>query len=168
MKRLALAHQKDGPAIPPPPPSLASRGERATAAPGGWLDRIDPPTSRANKTCYQPSTMSPYTCPPCLRAKHRTDYLLLDFEDQPKRHFIDNVDVKFVAFVKSDRNEPGSDSGVEDYEKYLCDVTPAPGTTTITLIAVTSINSTIPDYFHLSGNVRFKVSRMNVISSNVP
>jgi hypothetical protein len=47
-------------------------------------------------------------------------------------------------------------------------ITPAPGTTILTIIAVTSINSTIPDYFHLSGNVRFKVSGMTVASSNLP
>ena len=45
---------------------------------------------------------------------------------------------------------------------------PAPGSTTITMIAVTSVNSTVPDYFHLSGNVRFKISGMLVTSSNVP
>jgi hypothetical protein len=45
---------------------------------------------------------------------------------------------------------------------------PAPGSTTITMIAVTSVNSTVPDYFHLSGNVRFKVLGMLVTSSNVP
>jgi hypothetical protein len=47
-------------------------------------------------------------------------------------------------------------------------ITPAPGTTTITIITVTSVNSDTPDYFHLSGNVRFKISGMRVISSNVP
>jgi hypothetical protein len=47
-------------------------------------------------------------------------------------------------------------------------ITPAPGTTTITIITVVSINSTIPDYFHLSGNVRFKISGMTVTSSNLP
>ncbi len=47
-------------------------------------------------------------------------------------------------------------------------ITPAPGTTTITMITVTSVNSTIPDYFHLSGNVRFKVSGMVIKSTNIP
>jgi hypothetical protein len=47
-------------------------------------------------------------------------------------------------------------------------ITPAPGTTILTIIAVTSVNSTTPDYFHLSGNVRFKISGMTVASSNVP
>jgi len=47
-------------------------------------------------------------------------------------------------------------------------ITPAPGTTTLTIITVFSINSTIPDYYHLSGNVRFKISGMSITSSNIP
>lgn len=47
-------------------------------------------------------------------------------------------------------------------------ITPAPGTTTITMITVTSVGSAIPDYFHLSGNVRLKISGMTVTSSNLP
>jgi hypothetical protein len=47
-------------------------------------------------------------------------------------------------------------------------ITPAPGTTTITIITVTSVGSAIPDYFHLSGNVRFKISGMTIASSNLP
>jgi hypothetical protein len=47
-------------------------------------------------------------------------------------------------------------------------ITPAPGTTTITMITVTSINTDVPDYFHLSGNVRLKISGMRVTSSNIP
>jgi hypothetical protein len=47
-------------------------------------------------------------------------------------------------------------------------ITPAPGSTALTMIAVTRIHSTIPDYFHLSGNVRFKVSGMTIKASNLP
>src|SRR5882757_6057356 len=47
-------------------------------------------------------------------------------------------------------------------------ITPAPGSNTLTIIAVTSLNSGTADYFHLSGNVRFKVSGMVIKSSNVP
>jgi len=47
-------------------------------------------------------------------------------------------------------------------------ITPAPGTITLTMITVTSIDSAIPDYFHLSGNVRFKISGMAITSSNIP
>jgi hypothetical protein len=47
-------------------------------------------------------------------------------------------------------------------------ITPSTGTTTLTVVTVVSINSTVPDYFHLSGNVRFKISGMKVTSSNMP
>jgi hypothetical protein len=51
---------------------------------------------------------------------------------------------------------------------WFTHVTPAPGTTAITIITVTSVESTTPDYFHLSGNVRFKISGMQITSSNIP
>ena len=47
-------------------------------------------------------------------------------------------------------------------------ITPMPGSISLTMIAVTRINSALPDYFHLSGNVRFKVSGMTIKSSNMP
>jgi hypothetical protein len=45
-------------------------------------------------------------------------------------------------------------------------ITPAPGSTTITIIEVTRVNASVPDYFHLSGNVRFRVTGMVMKSSN--
>jgi hypothetical protein len=47
-------------------------------------------------------------------------------------------------------------------------LTPGQGASIITTIAVTRVNSTVPDYFHLSGNVRFKVTGMRVTSTNAP
>jgi hypothetical protein len=47
-------------------------------------------------------------------------------------------------------------------------ITPAPGSITLTTVAVTKVNSTNPDYFHLTGNVRFKVSGMVIKSTNIP
>lgn len=47
-------------------------------------------------------------------------------------------------------------------------ITPGNGAGIITTIAVTRVNSPIPDYFHLSGNVRFKVTGMTVRSTNAP
>jgi hypothetical protein len=47
-------------------------------------------------------------------------------------------------------------------------ITSAPGTPILTMVAVTRINSTNADYFHLSGNVRFKISGMVIKSTNVP
>jgi hypothetical protein len=47
-------------------------------------------------------------------------------------------------------------------------ITPSPGSTTIILISVIRVNSTSPDYFHLSGNTRFKISGMKIASTNLP
>lgn len=47
-------------------------------------------------------------------------------------------------------------------------VTPTQGSVTLTTIAVTTISSAVPDYFHLSGNVRFKVTGMALKSNNAP
>ena len=47
-------------------------------------------------------------------------------------------------------------------------ITPAPDSTTVILISVIGIDSTSPDYFHLSGNTRFKISDMKITSSNLP
>jgi hypothetical protein len=47
-------------------------------------------------------------------------------------------------------------------------VTPAQGSNPITIIAVHSVNAAQPDYFHLSGNVRFKVTGMTIKSTNAP
>jgi hypothetical protein len=59
----------------------------------------------------------------------KTGYMLINAENaenQPHRHFMDNIDVGSIAFVKTDPNEPKVDIGDEDFDKYLCDVTPAP------------------------------------------
>lgn len=45
-------------------------------------------------------------------------------------------------------------------------VTPAAGSAPVTFIAVTTVNGLLPDYFHLSGNVRFKVSGMTIKYTN--
>ncbi len=76
----------------------------------------------------------------------------------------------FIIWVEREKIWYGLDSRLYPAAKSVevTHVTPALGTTTITIITVTSLNSTTPDYFHLSGNVRFKVSGMAVASSNVP
>jgi hypothetical protein len=76
----------------------------------------------------------------------------------------------FIIWVEREKIWYGLDSKLFPAAKSVevTHVTPAPGTTTITLIAVTSVNSEVPDYFHLSGNTRFKVSGMKIVSSNLP
>jgi len=76
----------------------------------------------------------------------------------------------FIIWVEREKIWYGLDSKLFPAAKSVevTHVTPAPGTTTITLVAVTVINSEIPDYFHLSGNTRFKISGMKIVSSNLP
>jgi hypothetical protein len=78
----------------------------------------------------------------------------------------------FIIWVQREKIWYGLDSKLYPAAKSVevTDVTPAPGSTTITMIAVTSVNSGVPDYFHLSGNVRFKISgtAVNVLHSTLP
>jgi hypothetical protein len=76
----------------------------------------------------------------------------------------------FIVWVEREKIWYGLDSKLYPAAKSVevTHVTPAPGTITITIVAVTSVNSTTPDYFHLSGNVRFKVSGMTLKTTNAP
>jgi hypothetical protein len=77
---------------------------------------------------------------------------------------------QFIIWVEREKIWYGLDAKVLPAAQSVdvSHITPAPGTTTITFITVTGINSTVPDYFHLSGNIRFKVSGMRIVSSNIP
>ncbi len=76
----------------------------------------------------------------------------------------------FVIWVEREKIWYGLDSKLFPAAKSVevTHVTPAAGTTTITFITVTGINSETPDFFHLSGNTRFKISGMKIVSSNLP
>ena len=76
----------------------------------------------------------------------------------------------FIIWVEREKIWYGLDSKLFPAAKSVevTHITPAPGTTTITLITVTGVNSANPDYFHLSGNIRFKISGMKIVSSNLP
>ena len=77
---------------------------------------------------------------------------------------------QFLIWVEREKIWYGLDPRLYPPAKFVevTTITPAPGSTSLTMIAVTRINSAIPDYFHLSGNVRFKVSGMTIKSSNMP
>jgi predicted Rdx family selenoprotein len=81
-----------------------------------------------------------------------------------------NAGGQFVIWVEREKIWYGLDAKLYPAARSVdvTHVTPAPGSITLTTIAVTKINSTNPDYFHLSGNVRFKVSGMVIKSTNVP
>jgi hypothetical protein len=76
----------------------------------------------------------------------------------------------FIVWVEREKIWYGLDSKLYPAAKSVdvTHVTPTPGSITLTIIAVTNVNSNTPDYFHLSGNVRFKVSGMIIKSTNAP
>jgi hypothetical protein len=76
----------------------------------------------------------------------------------------------FVVWVEREKIFYGLDSKLYPAVRYVdvTHVTPAPGSITLTFIEVETINSTVPEFFHLSGNIRFRVSGMEVVSSNIP
>ena len=77
---------------------------------------------------------------------------------------------QFLIWVEREKIWYGLDPRLYPPAKFVevTTITPAPGSISLTMIAVTRINSSLPDYFHLSGNVRFKVSGMSIKSSNMP
>ena len=56
----------------------------------------------------------------------KTPYMLINLESQPRQHFIDSLEVGFIAFVRRDAHEPSAEQSDENVDKFLCDVTPAP------------------------------------------
>ena len=52
--------------------------------------------------------------------------MLINLESQPRQHFIDSLEVGFIAFVRRDAHEPSAEQSDENVDKFLCDVTPAP------------------------------------------
>jgi len=77
---------------------------------------------------------------------------------------------QFLIWVEREKIWYGLDPRLYPPAKFVevTTITPTPGSTSLTMIAVTRVNSATPDYFHLSGNVRFKVSGMTIKSSNMP
>ena len=54
--------------------------------------------------------------------------MLIDMDSQPRRHFIDNLDIKTLAFVSSKINSSAIDKITEESDKALCDISPDPKT----------------------------------------
>jgi hypothetical protein len=75
-----------------------------------------------------------------------------------------------VVWVEREKIFYGLDPKLYPAARYVdvTHVTPAPGTTTLTFIEVLTVSSDVPEFFHLSGNVRFRISGMELVSSNIP
>jgi hypothetical protein len=55
-----------------------------------------------------------------------TGHMLIDMDSQPRHHFIDNLELKTLAFVSSKRNTGAIDRVTEESDKALCDISPDP------------------------------------------
>ena len=83
------------------------------------------------------------------------------------------VDAKggnFIIWLEREKVWHGLDPRLYPAVKYVdvTHLTPAPGSPALTIIEVTNVNSTTPEFYHLAGIVRFKVSGMTIKASNVP
>jgi hypothetical protein len=77
---------------------------------------------------------------------------------------------QFVIWSERERIYYGLDPKIYPAARYVevTQVTPTIGSVTLTFIEVRTISGTTPDYLHLTGNVRFRVSGMALKSSNFP
>ena len=77
---------------------------------------------------------------------------------------------QFLLWVEREKIFYGLDPRLYPTVKYveITHVTPSPGSPLITVIEVMTINSTVPEFFHLAGIVRLKVAGMTAVTSNAP
>jgi hypothetical protein len=76
----------------------------------------------------------------------------------------------FIIWLEREKVWHGLDPRLFPPVKYVdvTHLTPSPGSAPITMIEVMSINSNVPEFYHLAGIVRFKVTGMTIKSSTVP
>ena len=76
----------------------------------------------------------------------------------------------FVIWSEREKIHYGLDPKLFPAARYVevTQVTPSVGSITLTFVEVRTINGRTPDYLHMTGNVRFRVSGMVLKSSNFP
>jgi hypothetical protein len=76
----------------------------------------------------------------------------------------------FIVWSEREKIHYGLDAKLFPAARYVevTQVTPSVGSITLTFVEVRTINGTTSDYFHMTGNVRFRVSGMVIKSSNFP
>jgi hypothetical protein len=76
---------------------------------------------------------------------------------------------QFIIWLERDKVWHGLDPRLPAVRYVdVTHLTPSPGSPPITLIEVTPVNSTTPEFYHLAGIARFKVTGMILKSSNIP
>ena len=78
------------------------------------------------------------------------------------------VDDSIVVIENIRRHYVGKADKLTSIVRAVKEVGSAITSSTITTVAVTSVNGGTPDYFHLLGIVRFKVTGMAIKSTNAP
>jgi hypothetical protein len=89
--------------------------------PRGNIETISLDGTQANSTVLKWKDSASRTLWRAVNFK--TSYMLINLDKQPQRHFIDNFDVGFIAFVKGEPVLRSHETGDDD--KFLCDVTPS-------------------------------------------
>ena len=76
----------------------------------------------------------------------------------------------FIIWLDREKMWHGLDPRLYPAVKYVdvTHITPSPGSPSVTVIEVTSINSTVPEYYHATGIIRFKVTGMTIKSTDLP
>jgi hypothetical protein len=76
----------------------------------------------------------------------------------------------FVIWSEREKIHYGLDPKLFPAARYVevTQVTPSVGSITLTFVEVRTINGATADFFHMTGNVRFRVSGMTIKSSNFP
>ncbi len=76
----------------------------------------------------------------------------------------------FIIWLDREKVWHGLDPRLYPAVKYVqvSHITPAPGSPGFSVIEVTNINATTPEFYHVAGIVRFKITGMQLKSSNLP
>ena len=76
----------------------------------------------------------------------------------------------FMIWIDRDRIWHGLDQRLYPAVRYveIRHVTPSTGSPPITMVEVGPVNSSTPEFYHVAGIVRFKVTNMTLIFTNVP
>jgi len=102
----------------------SATGDELAGQPGVDTISLDGSEARATVIRWAPSKSRTLW----RAVNYTTGYMLIDLDSQPDRHFIDNLEMKSIAFVSSKLNTTNVDGRAEDSDKALCDITPDPKT----------------------------------------
>jgi hypothetical protein len=76
----------------------------------------------------------------------------------------------FIIWLDREKMWHGLDPRLYPPVRYVevTHITPSPGSPIITIIELMPVNSTTPEFYHLAGIVRFRVTGLTLKSSNIP